>query len=244
MLKPYYDQNGITLYHGDCSEVEVRCDLIVTDPPYGKNFKSNFGDWKKIVGDADEAEAKVNITRLIRHALRSLKDQRHIYIFGCNVDLQQLPLFGVTELIWDKVNIGMGNLELPWASQHEKILFAAYGHRIGPKAREKRGGLIARMRRGSIVRSLRRNADSAYNHPTEKPVDLLRQLIESSSVMGETVYDPFAGSGSTLIASRLEGRIAIGCEIEEKYCEIAVKRFNQELPQKCRAVCLNRIGIE
>jgi len=70
------------------------------------------------------------------------------------------------------------------------------------------------------------------NHPTEKPVDILRQMIESSSVFGETVYDPFAGSGSTLIAAALEGRKAVGCEIEERYCEIAVKRILSETTEK------------
>jgi len=67
------------------------------------------------------------------------------------------------------------------------------------------------------------------HHPTEKPIDILRQMVESSSVMGETVYDPFAGSGSTLIAAALEGRKAVGCEIEERYCEAAAKRFESEV---------------
>jgi site-specific DNA-methyltransferase (adenine-specific) len=62
-------------------------------------------------------------------------------------------------------------------------------------------------------------------HPMEKPVDILRQMVESSSMIGETVLDPFCGSGSVLLAAQLEGRVAIGIEIDERYCEIAAKRI-------------------
>jgi DNA modification methylase len=66
-------------------------------------------------------------------------------------------------------------------------------------------------------------------HPTEKPVMLLRQLIEASSLHGDVVLDPFLGSGSTVVAARTEGRRAVGIEIEERYCEIAAKRLAQEV---------------
>lgn len=164
----------------------------------------------------------------LRHALKGLPRRRHVYIFGGLLPLSELPLCAFTEIIWDKENIGMGDLRAPWGPQHEKIAFAIYES----SAANRRGGagnLSARLRKGSIVRSLRANSAAVKNHPTEKPVDILRQLIESSSVMGETVYDPFAGSGSTLIAASLEGRVAVGCEIEERYCEIAAKRFEREL---------------
>jgi site-specific DNA-methyltransferase (adenine-specific) len=64
-------------------------------------------------------------------------------------------------------------------------------------------------------------------HPSEKPVELLRELIESSSCIGETVLDPFAGVGSTLEACRIEGRACVGIEIEERYAEIAANRLAQ-----------------
>ena len=123
--------------------------------------------------------------------------------------------------------IGLGDLSKPWGPQHERIAFATYELSKANRAKGY-GNLSARLRKGSVVRSTRANSGRVKHHPTEKPVDILRQFIESSSVMGETVYDPFAGSGSTLIAAALECRVAVGCEIEERYCEIAAKRIENE----------------
>jgi hypothetical protein len=225
-LTIYYQKNGITLHHGDCADITVDCDLIVTDPPYGQEFVSGKSHdlWGAIAGDDDIT----GVTKRIAHALKSLKRGRHIYLFGNRFDLAALPLCGITELIWDKGMIGMGDLTSPWGPQHENITFANY--ELSKANREKGyGKLSARVRKGSVLRCIRPNSGRVKHHPTEKPVDILRQLIESSSVMGETVYDPFAGSGSTLVAAALEGRDAIGVEIDERYCEAAAKRFEAEL---------------
>lgn len=223
-MKPYYEKNDLTLYHGDCADLSIPHDLMVVDPPYGQQFVSGkSAKWGAIEGDDDKAGT---VARLAV-ALKGLGRGRHLYIFG-KMDLSSLPLCGVTELIWDKEMVGMGDLTAPWGPQHENITFANY--EISKANREKGyGNLSARLRKGSVIRCLRPNSGRVKHHPTEKPVDILRQLIESSSVMGETVYDPFAGSGSTLVAAALEGRKAVGCEIEERYCEAAVKRFEAEL---------------
>ena len=223
-VKTYYECESVKLYHGDCAEVEVECDLLVTDPPYGQEFKSGKSDlWGKIHGDDD----LTGVEERLRYVLKSLRRGRHVYIFGTTLNVSALPLCGVTELIWDKETIGMGNLASPWGPQHEKIFFATYELSKANRAKGY-GNLSARLRKGSILRCVRPISGAVKHHPTEKPVDILRQMIESSSVMGETIYDPFAGSGSTLIAAALEGRIAIGCEIEERYCEIAARRLENE----------------
>jgi site-specific DNA-methyltransferase (adenine-specific) len=224
-MNPYYQNDLVTLYHGDCASLEIECDLIVTDPPYGQEFKSGKSDlWGPIHGDDDIG----GIEQRLIHVLKSLRRGRHVYIFGRLLDIGKLPVCGVTELIWDKGTIGMGDLTLPWGPQHENITFATY--ELSKANREKGyGNLSARLRKGSILRSTRPISGRVRNHPTEKPVDILRQMIESSSVMGEVVYDPFVGCGSTLIAGALEGRKAIGCEFEERYCETAVKRIETEL---------------
>lgn len=224
-VKPYYERESVTLYLGDCAELAIDHDLLVTDPPYGQEFKSGKSDlWGKIEGDDDIA----GTTARLGHVLKTLRRGRHVYIFGTKLPLDTLPLCGFTEIIWDKGVIGMGDLSQPWGPQHENINFATY--ELSKANREKGyGNLSARLRKGSVVRSMRAISGRVKHHPTEKPVDILRQLIESSSVMGEIVYDPFAGSGSTLIAAALEGRVAIGCEFEERYCEIAAKRFEAEL---------------
>lgn len=219
---PYYEAAGVKLYHADCRDVSVECDLVVTDPPYGQEFVSgrSNGKWGLLVGDDD----KDGTESALAHALKGLRRGRHVYIFNGRLDLSGLPLCGSTELIWDKAVLGMGDLSSPWGPQHEKIIFATY--EISKANREKGyGNLSARLRKGSVLRSLRPHSGAVKFHPTEKPVDIIRQLIESSSVIGETVYDPFAGSGSTIVAAILEGRSALGCEIDERYCEIAAKRI-------------------
>ena len=223
-MKPYYQHDDITLYHGDCAGAEIACDLLVTDPPSGRKFKSGKSDlWGPIKGDDDIDGTMMRL----RHVLKGLRRGRHVYIFGGKLPLSDLPLCGFTEIVWDKGMVGMGDLSQPWGPQHEMIAFANY--EISQANREKGyGKLAARLRKGSVVRSLRPNSGAVRHHPTEKPVDILRQLIESSSVMGEVVYDPFAGSGSTLIAAALEGRVAVGCEIDERYCEIAARRIEAE----------------
>jgi DNA modification methylase len=229
-MKPYYEHGGITIYHGDCREVipsliPDSVDLIVSDPPYGVMWESghrqkNFG---LIVGD-DSKESAIEGTRL---ALSLLKRGRHVYLFG-QYPLLSLPLSEPVELIWDKQNQNSGDLGLPWGNQHEYIQFAVYNISNANRAAGA-GRYSARMRKGSVLRCLRPNGSAVCNHPTEKPVRLLRELIESSSCIGETVLDHFAGSGSTLVAAQMESRRAIGIEIEERYCEIAAKRLSQEV---------------
>lgn len=226
-MKPYYQQGGVTLYNCDCRDVQPSCDLVVTDPPYGQKFISGKagGKWGMLIGDDD----KEGVEAALAHALKGLRRGRHVYIFSGRLDLSGLPLCGMTDLIWDKEVIGMGDLSVPWGPQHEKIVFATY--EISKANREKGyGGLSARLRKGSVLRGIRAHSGRVKYHPTEKPVDILRQLVESSSVMGETVYDPFAGSGSTLIAAAMEGRSAVGCEIDEQYCEVAAKRLSLRKP--------------
>lgn len=226
-MKPYYDQDGVTIYHGDCRDVLPllgETDLLITDPPYGIEYRSNRGNSHhgnpRLVGD----DSSLDVAECVRLALRKLRHGRHFYIFS-PLDLDGLTTGATSELIWDKEHLGMGDLSLPWASSHERITFGVWSPFPSQKGT---GSLSARLRRGSVIRVPTDNmARGAKHHPTAKPVLLIRQLIESSSQIGETVLDPFMGAGSTLIAAQLEGRKAIGIEIEERYCEIAAGRLTQ-----------------
>jgi len=234
-MKPYFvdERAGIMIYHGDALEVLPElppdsADLLVTDPPYGVKWDSGcrraqpFG---QMAGDENEACGMEGILL----TLRLLRRHRHLYVFGRWKDLKTLPISDPVELIWDKANTGLGNLSSPWGVSHEYIQFST-SPRSSANIKRGDGRLASRMRKGSVLRHLRPNA-AAVRHPAEKPVGLLRELIESSSCIGETVLDPFSGSGSTLVAAKLEGRCAIGIEIEERWCEMAAKRLSGEISE-------------
>jgi DNA modification methylase len=228
-VKPYYDEHGITIYHGDCREVlptlpKGSVHLIVTDPPYGVRWQSHgrAERFAFIVGDEDQTAAEIGLAL----ALAALKDGRHVYAFG-RYDLSALPLGASAELIWDKGSASHNGAAMLWARHHEYIQFAEYRSSAAHRERM-RGQKAARIRQGSVLRYASLDG-SVLRHPTQKPVALLRELIEMSSRFGETVLDPFAGVGSTLVAAQLEGRRAIGIEIEERYCEIAAERLRQSV---------------
>ncbi len=228
-MTAYYEENGVTIYHGDCRDVlrvlgADSVDIVVTDPPYGVRWQSGLRriQFDEIVGDDSREAGEVALPLCVP----LLKRGRHMYAFG-RFNLDGCGVAGPVELIWDKGIFGAGDLSLPWAPQHEAISLWI-NNKDGKLNKKPGGGLSARLRRGSVIRSKRLNSQQIASHPTEKPVDVLRQLIESSSCLYETVLDPFVGSGSTLIAAVLEGRNAIGIEIEERYCEIAAKRLQHE----------------
>lgn len=234
-MTPYYEDEATTIFHGDCREILPQltansADVIVTDPPYGVDFQSARRPRVERLDRIDGDDGSLDVPAALNQALRLLRRGRHVYIFG-HFDLSDLPLCSLAEIIWDKGIIGTGNLELPWATSHENITFAVYEISKANRAKGY-GNLAARMRRGSVVRCQRMQSGQVKNHPTEKPVPLLRQLIESSSVWGETVLDPFMGSGSSLVAARLEGRKAIGIELKAKYCDVAVRRLQQLTPEQ------------
>lgn len=225
MVSPYYQDDHVTLYHGDCVDIlpnlPATVDLLLTDPPYGVDFKSGWSQHAKIANDDGTAD----IMGMIALAVKNLRRHRHAYIFG-DWDFAGTNLTAHTQLIWDKGIVGMGDLSMPWGTSHEPITFAV--HEASKANREQgKGRLSARMRQGTVLRVDRTNGASSKRHPTEKPVPLLRQLIESSSCFGDVVLDPFAGVGSTLVAAALEGRKAVGIEMEEKYCEISAMRLSK-----------------
>ena len=232
-MKPYYERDGITIYCGDCLAVmadmsSASVDVVITDPPYGVSWgptsmRTAPLAFESIHGDCDTSMALHGI----RDALRILREKRHLYAFG-RFSFDGLPVQAPTELIWDRGKAGLGDLSSVWGPAHEYIQFVV---KISSKANraDGRGSLPNRLRRGSVLSYPNIQAGASTLHLTEKPVALLRELVECSSRFGETVLDPFAGVGSTLVAAELEGRRAIGIEIEERYCEIAAKRLSQRV---------------
>ena len=207
-VRPYYEASGITIYHGDCREVLPglpKVDLVLTDPPYGMEFRSNYRSVRheKIVGDTF---LPLDAIRLAIGAAA-----RAAYVFCRWDNLREMPA-PKSVLVWVKNNWSMGDLLHEHGRQWEAICFyPAAGHEF--------------VRRIPDVLFADRTGNN--NHPTEKPTDLLGQLVVAN--VGDTILDPFMGSGTTLRAAKDLGRKAIGIEIEERYCEIAAKRLSQEV---------------
>jgi DNA modification methylase len=235
---PYWCDDNVAVYCGDSLELikawpRKSVDLIVADPPYGSEYQSGFGQHQAIHGDDDRSA----VPALLASVFKPLNDGAHAYVFGFQAD--ELPgLFtSAVDLVWDKGSIGMGDLSVQWGSSHEPITFGVYYSDRRNKVLG-RGGLTARLRKGSVLRVGRMNSGQTTRHPTEKPVKLLRQLIESSSVVDDVVLDPFAGVGSTGVAAVLLGRRAVCIEIDEGYCLHAVGRLRAASAILAKAVAI------
>lgn len=168
----------------------------------------------------DGPEDRPVIQEVMAQAVRVVGQHRHLYAFGPADVYDGCKVAQVVELVWDKGAMGLGDLSLPWGPQHETIQFTVSKHRHGGE--KGAGTLAARMRQGSVLLCAR---PGARRHPNEKPVAILRQMVESSSVLGEVVLDPFAGSGSTGVAALLEGRRTFLVELDERYIDTITTRL-------------------
>ena len=205
----YYSDDHVTLYHGSCLEVDewLTADVLVTDPPYGMAFQSGHGHEKHmpIAGDTSLA---------IRDEALRRWGAKPAAVFG--TWKQPRPEATKQVLIWNKhgVGPGMGDLSDAFGTSHKDIyLIGKWSRRV--------------KRRGSVITTMSSPValTNKTGHPTPKPIGLMETLIESAPP--GTIADPFAGSGSTLVAARNLGRKAIGVELEERYCEIVAKRLAQ-----------------
>lgn len=219
MNQPYFEDDGIVLYHGSCLEIDawLQADVLVTDPPYGMSFRSGMRKatekFDKIQGD-DTPELRDNMLQMWRGA-------KGTDAIGAVFGTWRVPRPPdcTNVLVWYKFGAGpgMGNLAEVFGNSHEDIYILG-SWKKPPKV----------TRRGSVIQTNESRSAEAekVGHPTPKPVGLMEQLIEAT-VPGTVIAEPFAGGGSTLVAARNLGRKAIGVEIEEKYCEIIANRLSQ-----------------
>jgi DNA modification methylase len=201
----YYSDDTVTLWHGDCREMTgwLEADVLVSDPPYGIAYDSGRPGTlaRSIVGDGDTGSRDVAL---------DLWGERPALVFG--TWRRPRPAGTHTRLIWDTGGaLGMGDLSVPWKPSDQEIYV------LGRGFTGRRGSNVLAY---PPVQSMARNGRL---HPHEKPVALLRDIIRKCPV--GTVADPFAGSGATLVAARLEGRRAVGVEVDEGYCELIAQRL-------------------
>jgi len=223
---PFYQDGSCTIYHGDCGQLmpfvatPVSCDLV-TDPPYGigeangkpKQRSKPFGRQIKTHNPRGTViEAKDYLTDRWDSETKPKEINVAIdltcwaIVFGGNY--YPLPPSSCW-LVWDKDNSGdFADCELAWTNMRKAV--RKFKWRWNGMLQEKMG----------------RDKETRW-HPTQKPVALMRWAISQLPESDRSIFDPFAGSGSTLVAAKLEGRKAVGIEIEERYCEIAANRLRQ-----------------
>ena len=193
-------------------------DLLLSDPPYGMDFKSGWNIKDKIQNDKIEDTVKL-FEEVLKESVPLLKDDAHFYLFGNINYLPQIKpiiekyLTLKNILIWDRQIIGMGDLK-SYGNSYDIVYFG-----YNKKWKDLHG-----TRERDILNFQR--VDPAKNiHPTEKPLDMLEYLIKKSSQENDKILEPFAGGGSTLVAAKNTNRKATGIEIENKYVQLIKERI-------------------
>lgn len=210
----YYEDEYVQLHHGDCRAIRgwTTADVLVTDPPYGTQFTAanpGGGYGRRYLydqGDGQGATIAGDDGTDVRDAILALWGDRPALAFG-SPRLPDPPGHWDDRIVWDKRRPGMNGG--PWRYTHESIFARGF-------VRNGNGNF-------SVLTAF--PADQ-HLHIHAKPVALMESLIECAPP--GVIADPFAGSGSTLIAARNMGRKVIGVEVEEKYCELIVRRLSQQ----------------
>lgn len=200
---------------------EKKVKLILTDPPYGVSYTAPSGKHDKIANDQlQSSEEYQSFTERWLEVVKTRLDKKNAYyifnsdrmLFSLEDALRSQGFKFSQLLIWVKTGAVIGRLD--YCPQHELI---AYGwHGTHPTIRDKdKSVLIAPKPKKNTI------------HPTMKPVSLLRRLVLNSTNIGDIVYDPFGGSGSTLMACEQTKRKCVMVELEEKYCKAIIDRFEK-----------------
>jgi len=214
-VKPYYQDDDVTIWHGDCREILPtlpKVDLVLTDPPYelcatGGGIVAKRKYLADITGKIDEGFDMEMLSAFPNWVVFCGKQQLQRLIAAAGERRWSL-------VTWNKTNptpLVNGN----YLPDTEYIVHAFQSGRLFGEYRD---------RSRFIVHPVEQND---FDHPTVKPLAVVSKMVRLGSQPGETILDPFCGTGTTLLAAKLFGRRAIGIEREEKHCETAANRCAQ-----------------
>lgn len=203
-------------------------DLLLTDPPYNVDYKGHTKDQLTIQNDKmKETDFKEFLTKAFSNACEIMKKGACFYVWyaGLNhsefVDsLKGTELSIRQQLIWNKNNLKLGRQDYHW--KHEPCL---YGWKLGARHN------WYSDRKQTTVLDFKKPMRNAL-HPTMKPIDLFEYLIGNSTKEGDTVLDMFGGSGTTLLACERMNRRCLMMELDPKYCEVIIQRWEEETGRK------------
>lgn len=224
----YYQDDAVTLYHGDCREVlagmpDQSIDAVLTDPPYTERThgmaKTNGGKGHGVkaldfdpITDADLTSILAECGRVSRRWVVATLAYQHAFLYDAD------PPAGLRTLrlgVWVKTN-PMPQISADRPGQGWESI--AYMHRADVRPTWHGGG-----RHGNYVLPVRQG----QGHPTVKPLAMVADWVQNFTEPGDLILDPFAGSGTTLRAAANYGRRVIGVELDERYCELIATRLCQ-----------------
>jgi len=240
-----------------------RARMVFTDPPYGVSYTGvnnpEGHEWERIKND-DLRGAKLQ--RFLEAAFvcmaRATIANPAVYVFHASANQRQFEEALVSagfrvkqQIIWNKGMI-LSHSDYHWA--HEPIFYAIkdgkncewFSGRTSRTVYNMQPPDLAAMTKDQLLEVLqaaaggttnweyKRDAVQKYVHPTQKPVDLICHAVRNSSAKGEIVLDPFGGSGSTLIACDIMERRCFTAELDEKYCDVIINRWQQRTKRKAR----------
>ena len=235
MIYNKIDDSGVIFNHDmkyileEMNKSKIEVDCIVTDPPYKTTSRGNAGNSGGMLQKDINRKGQVfkhndiSIEKWLPLCYDILKESGHCYIMTNHKNLhnylyaaEKVGFHFIKSLIWDKGNKIMGQY---YMSQFEYILFFRKG----------KGVRINNCGTSDIlsVPNKKTKVDGKNIHDTEKPVDLMKILIENSTQEGEKVLDPFMGVGAACIAAKSTNRKFYGIEIDENYYNIALKRIKE-----------------
>lgn len=210
-MKPYYQDNLVTLYNADCKiviEELGRFECLVTDPPYGINEAAGKNKSRgRLATATDYGNSNWDCKPIDQKLLDALISKSNkAAIFGGNY--YNLPASSCW-LIWDKDNgnTDFADCEMVWTNLKKAVRLKKY-------------------RWQGMLQQYAGERKEVRFHPTQKPLAVMKWVLDQVKA-GESVLDPFAGSGTTLIAARDYGISSVGIEREEKYCEVIANRLEQ-----------------
>ena len=223
-MTPYYDADGITIYHGDCADVlplvdPDTVDLLLTDPPYGINLNTDYDGRGRGLASPNST----HVARTKRKAKANtfppvagddepfdpspLLEFRRVVLWGANNYARHLP-DSPSWIVWNRQSGGSAtaDAELAFTNLGGTVRMFTYLWNGCARAGEK---------------------ETHGLHPTQKPTALMRWIVDRWTEPGDLVLDPYMGSGPVAQACRDLGRRYIGCELVEEYCKVAVDRLAQ-----------------
>lgn len=252
--KKYYSDNNLKLYHGDCLQIipklkEQSVDMIFADPPYnlsngglsckaGKFVSVNKGDWDKSKGMPKDFNFTIQWLQLCKKVLKPngtiwVSGSMH-NIYQVGFGLQALNYKILNEISWFKPNASPNLSRRYFTHSHETLIWA----KLNKDAKHKFNYEAMRQWEDDKLHNNGRQMRSVWNipytplsekqqgaHPTQKPIELLKRIILSSTDKGDVILDPFNGSGTTGVAAKISNRKYIGIEKEKQYLDLTVKRL-------------------